>query len=603
MRPTFYIFDFDSTFTQVEAMEELAEISLANDPEKEVLIEKIKQLTDLAMDGSMPFGKSLKARIALLSAKKYHLNMLVNRLRKRVSTSFIRNKKFFKEEKENIYIVSGGFKEFIEPIVKAYFIEPDHVFANTFVYDKKNNIIGVDEENLLAQENGKVKLLKQLKLQGNVVMIGDGFTDYQVFEAKLAHHFYAYTENVSRQKVVQLAPQVAPSLDEILYKQKLPMSLSYPKSRIKVLLWGEACFMAENHFKEEGYQIQQLSIKANKTSFKEAIKDCQLLVFTPEARFDWVLNEPNKLLTAGVWGEIPTEKLQANWAEKGIALFGSNYAHTRSIAELALLMMLDLSRNLEEELQGKKLGIIGYGHSGSLLSVMAEQMGLEVLYYDIDEKPPLGNAKRTKQLSEVLRKSNLVVVVAGMRFDKQLLLGSKEIKQMQNSSILINLSYDERVDELVVMQALKSGKLAGFGMDQLTSVPILDKWKGLNVRLTYRKRLATKQTQINISDNLSERLISYVNTGSSKGSLSFPQMNLPALQQSHRFIHIHLNKPGVLAQINGLLAKHKLNISGQYLKTNEQIGYVITDVSKEYSEFVLEELRAIPETIKFRVLY
>ncbi|MCF8448085.1 MAG: phosphoglycerate dehydrogenase, partial [Bacteroidia bacterium] len=327
------------------------------------------------------------------------------------------------------------------------------------------------------------------------------------------------------------------------------------------------------------------------------------LVFTPEARFDWVLNEPNKLLTAGVWGEIPTEKLQANWAEKGIALFGSNYAHTRSIAELALLMMLDLSRNLEEELQGKKLGIIGYGHSGSLLSVMAEQMGLEVLYYDIDEKPPLGNAKRTKQLSEVLRKSNLVVVVAGMRFDKQLLLGSKEIKQMQNSSILINLSYDERVDELVVMQALKSGKLAGFGMDQLTSVPILDKWKGLNVRLTYRKRLATKQTQINISDNLSERLISYVNTGSSKGSLSFPQMNLPALQQSHRFIHIHLNKPGVLAQINGLLAKHKLNISGQYLKTNEQIGYVITDVSKEYSEFVLEELRAIPETIKFRVLY
>jgi D-3-phosphoglycerate dehydrogenase len=155
MKPTFYIFDFDSTFTEVEAMEELAEISLANDPEKELLIEKIKQLTDMAMDGNMPFNKSLKARIALLSAKKYHIGMLVNRLRKRVSHSFVRNKKFFKEERENIYIVSGGFKEFIMPIVKPYFVDPSHVFANTFVYDNKNNIVGADEDNFCHRKMGR----------------------------------------------------------------------------------------------------------------------------------------------------------------------------------------------------------------------------------------------------------------------------------------------------------------------------------------------------------------------------------------------------------------------------------------------------------------
>ena len=235
-KETYYLFDFDSTFTQVEAMEELAEISLSDDPEKEILIEKIKQLTDLAMNGSMPFGKSLKARIALLSAKRYHVNKLVNRLRKRISPSFTRNKKFFKENQGRIFIISGGFKEFIVPIVKPYFIDSEHVYANTFVYDKKGNIIGADERNVLSEEKGKVKLLKQLKLTGKVVLIGDGYTDYEVYESGQADQFFAFTENVARDKVLERSELIAPSLDEILFTEGLPMSISYPKNRIKVLL-------------------------------------------------------------------------------------------------------------------------------------------------------------------------------------------------------------------------------------------------------------------------------------------------------------------------------------------------------------------------------
>jgi D-3-phosphoglycerate dehydrogenase len=254
----YFVIDFDSTFTQVEAMEELAAISLKNDPDKELIIEKIKQLTDLAMEGKMPFPKSLKARIALLSAKKYHLQMLVNKLRKKVSVSFARNKEFFKEYQGRVIIVSGGFKEFIEPVVKPYFIDADCVYANTFVYDKKNNIIGADDENFLAQEQGKVKLLKHLKLKGNVCVIGDGYTDYELFESGMANSFFAFTENVSRPSVISKAKNIASSLDEILFQEKLPMAISFPKSKIKALLWGEDCFATESMLKKEAYQIKKM---------------------------------------------------------------------------------------------------------------------------------------------------------------------------------------------------------------------------------------------------------------------------------------------------------------------------------------------------------
>ncbi|MDZ4668678.1 MAG: HAD-IB family phosphatase [bacterium] len=603
MKETYYIFDFDSTFTQVEAMEELAEISLANDPEKEFLIEKIKQLTDLAMEGSMPFGKSLRARIALLSAKKYHLNMLVNRLRKRVSTSFIRNKQFFKEHKGRVFIVSGGFREFIEPIVKPYFIDSEHVFANTFVYDKKNNIIGADEDNVLSKEQGKVKLLKQLKLAGKVVFIGDGYTDYEVFELGQADQFFAYTENVSRAKVLEKSEWIAPSLDEILFTEKLPMSISYPKTRLKAVLWGEETFLAEPKLKGEGYKIVKLAKKIGKVALNLELGEAHVLLFSPGVDLGLVQTEKSKLLTAGVWGTLVDDGYLDLFARSGVVLFGGEYSHTRSEVELSLMMLLQLNRNMGEELLGKRLGIIGYGHSGSMLSVMAEQLGMEVFYYDVLDKPALGNAKKLKQVGDLLRKCNNVVVASGQRFKGVCLVGTKELKQMLFGSVLINMGYEENVEEEACSLALERGKLGGFGMDYLTAISGKVVSKKNNVLLGLNQRMMTKQTQVNIAQILSERVIDFVNTGSTAGSLNFPGIHLPALQQMHRFIHIHRNMPGVLAQINGILAQHKINVSGQYLKTLGEIGYVITDVSKEYGASVVSDLRSIDETLKFRVLY
>jgi D-3-phosphoglycerate dehydrogenase len=600
----YFVIDFDSTFTQVEAMEELAAISLKNDPDKELIIEKIKQLTDLAMEGKMPFPKSLKARIALLSAKKYHLQMLVNKLRKKVSVSFARNKEFFKEYQGRVIIVSGGFKEFIEPVVKPYFIDADCVYANTFVYDKKNNIIGADDENFLAQEQGKVKLLKHLKLKGNVCVIGDGYTDYELFESGMANSFFAFTENVSRPSVISKAKNIASSLDEILFQEKLPMAISFPKSKIKALLWGEDCFATESMLKKEAYQIKKMPAKADFDSVTNEAQQSQIIVFHPNVDYKklLLLNE-TKCLLMGVWGELDNKDFGHQLAKKGIALFGSSYAHTRSVLELGLMKILHLFRLQEEELPGKTIGIVGYGHGGSLLSVMALHLGMEVLYYDIDERPPLGNAKRMKFLPDLLKKSDLVFLAAGKRFNKQLLIGSKELKLMKTNALLINMGYDYAVDLVAVKEALVSKKLGGFGIDCLSEETYKKTQKFPQTISSFNKRLATNQTRNNIAEIVSERAIDFMNTGSSQSCDNFPRLNLPPLNNGHRFIHIHKNVPGVLAQINGVLAKKKINISGQYLKTNDAIGYVITDVDKQYEKDVISELKEIPATLKFRVLY
>ena len=600
----YFVIDFDSTFTQVEAMEELAAISLKNDPDRELIIEKIKQLTDLAMEGKMPFPKSLKARIALLSAKKYHLQMLVNKLRKKVSVSFARNKAFFKEYQGRVFIVSGGFKEFIEPVVKPYFIDADCVFANTFVYDKKNNIIGADEDNFLAQEQGKVKLLKHLKLKGNVCVIGDGYTDYELFEAGVADSFFAFTENISRPSVISKAQNIASSLDEILYQENLPMAISFPKSKIKALLWGEQCFDTEVLLKKEAYQIKKLPLKSDTETLLQEAQQAHIILFQPNADYKKLLQlRESKCLLMGVWGELDDKDFALSLAKRGIALFGSSYAHTRSVLELGLLKILHLFRLQEEELPGKVIGIVGYGHSGSLLSVMASHLGMEVLYYDIDERPPLGNAKRMKFLPDLLKKSDLVFLAAGKRFNKEQLIGAKELKLMKHQALLVNMGYDYAIDLDAVKEALNSGKLGGFGIDCLLEETHKKTQKFPFTISTLNKRLATHQTRNNIAEIVCDRAIDFINTGSSQACDNFPRLNLPPLSGGHRFIHIHKNVPGVLAQINGVLAGKKINISGQYLKTNESIGYVITDVDKQYEKEVIGELKEIPATLKFRVLY
>lgn len=210
------IIDFDSTFINLESLDKLAEVSLENHPEKDDIVNQISSITDQGMNGEISFADSLSRRIALLKSDKVLIGQVAELLKDKISDSFKKNRAFVEENAANIYIVSSGFKELITPVVAEYNISADHVYANTFEFDKEGVVIGVDNNNPLAGNGGKIKVAESLNLSGHVVAIGDGYTDYEIRKSGLATQFCAFTENVSRDKVVTVADHVTDSFDKII---------------------------------------------------------------------------------------------------------------------------------------------------------------------------------------------------------------------------------------------------------------------------------------------------------------------------------------------------------------------------------------------------
>jgi D-3-phosphoglycerate dehydrogenase len=625
----YIIIDFDSTFTKVEAMDELGAISLQNNPRQEEILQEIKHITDLGMNGELSFTQSLEKRIALLEANKAHLPLLIERLRTKISDSFERNKKFFKEFASNILIISNGFKEFITPIVTAFGIKEENIFANTFVYDEKGNIIGFDRSNRLCANKGKVEQIKSLSLQGDIYVIGDGYTDYEIKEAGLANKFYAFTENVERERVLSKADHIAPSLDEFLYHNKLPMSLSYPKNRISVLLLENIHPRAVEIFRKEGYKVEVVAGGLDEDELCERIKDVTILGIRSKTQVTRkVLEHANKLMCIGAFC-IGTNQIDLNAClEKGIVAFNAPYSNTRSVVELVIGEIIMLIRNIPDksqgmhqgkwdksaknsfEIRGKKLGLVGYGNIGAQLSVLAESLGMEVYYYDVVEKLALGNVKRCNSLQELLNTVDIVSLHVDGRAANKNLIGEKEFSMMKDGAIFLNLSRGHVVDIPALVAAIKSKKVIGAAIDVFPYEPktnkeeFLNELRGLpNVILTPHIGGSTEEAQVNIANFVPGKIVEFINKGNTFMSVNFPNLQLPELTDAHRMIHIHENVPGILAKINSILATHHINIAGQYLKTNEKLGYVITDINKVYNKEVITELKNIPHTIKFRMLY
>ncbi len=625
----YFVIDFDSTFTQVEALDELVKISLFGKPEASQVQEEIRIATELAMAGELSFAQSLKKRVGLLQANTQHLDLLVGELRKKVSESFIRNKAFFTTFGSQIRIISSGFKEFIAPIVSEFGIEEKNVFANTFKFDEKGNIIGFDETNYLSQDKGKVKLLKELQLPGEVYVLGDGYTDYEIREAGLANKFFAFTENVERDLVISLADHKSATLDEFLYDNQLPMNVSYPKSRISVLLLENIHPHAVDLFKGEGYQIETYPGSMDEEELSEKIKNVSILGIRSKTQLTTkVLKNANKLIAVGAYC-IGTNQIDLETClKKGVAVFNAPYSNTRSVVELAIGEMILLTRKIVEksnqmhsgkwdksasqsyEVRGKKLGIIGYGNIGTQLSVIAEALGMQVYYYDAVDKLALGNAQKCHNLNQLLEISDIITIHADGRKSNHNLIGEKEFARMKDGVVFLNLARGHLVDIKALANAIKSGKVRGAGLDVFPEEPknnhehFYSELQGLpNVLLSPHIGGSTEEAQYNIADYVPNKIMEYINTGSTYMSVNFPEIQLPELANAHRLIHCHENVPGILAKINQILANHQINIVGQYLKTNAHIGYVITDIDKEYSKKVIQDLKAIESTIKFRVLY
>lgn len=631
MRPatSFFIFDFDSTLVQSESLPELARISLRHHPERAERLREVERLTELTATGKMSMEEAIALRIELASAHRKHVESLIRVLRRSLTPSIRRNKSFFKRNRSQIYVISSGFEEVVWPVLRPLGVEKSHVFANSLRFDGKGYVVGFDEKNPLVHQDGKAKLVKSLGLGGDVFVVGDGFSDVQIRDAGMATRFYAFTENVRREEVVERADHVLPSIDELLYLHELSMSVSYPKTRIRVLLLEGVHSVAAAHFEKEGYSVRTLPGSLEEKELERELEGVTLLGIRSGTQISRrLLDAAPELKGIGAFC-IGTNQVDLDaCCDRGIVVFNAPYANTRSVVELAVGEILMLARRVFEkstllhegkweksaegtfEIRGKKLGIVGYGNIGSQLSVLAEAMGMDVHYYDIVEKLPLGNATKCSSLKELLRRVDVVSVHVDGNPHNQNLFGENEFRAMKPGALFLNLSRGFVVDVDALAAALGEGRLGGAAVDVFPEEPagngerFSSSLQGLpNVILTPHIGGSTREAQRNIADYVAGALVSFVNTGNSFGSVNFPGVQLPDLRRAHRFIHIHDNQPGVLAAINAVMAEHDINILGQYLKTNERIGYVITDVSKKYPPSVIQELKAVPHTIRFRVLY
>ncbi len=624
-----FIIDFDSTFTQVEALDVLGEISLENDPNKEEKLKAIKDITDMGMEGTLNFRESLEKRLEILEANRPQIHELVHALKTKVSKSFQRNREFFKENAEDIIIISNGFKDFITPIVGEYGIKASNVFANEFLYDETGKIIGFNKDNVLSRNGGKSETIKSLNLEGDIYVIGDGYTDYEIKASGLANKFYAFTENVARPKVTSKADHIAPSLDEILYVNKMNKKFSYPKSRINVLLLENVHPIGVELMKQEGYNVEVISSALNEDELIEKIKNVSVLGIRSKTNVTKkVLEHANRLISIGAFC-IGTNQIDLETCtEKGIAVFNAPFSNTRSVVEMAIAEIIFLMRGFHDkshgmhkgiwdksasgsyEIRGKKLGIIGYGNIGAQLSVLAENMGLDVYYYDVIEKLALGNATKVDSLEELLQNCDVISLHVDGRKDNKNILDAQKIKLMKKGSYLVNLSRGHVVDIKALKEALESGHIAGAAIDVFpeepknNDEPFVSELLGMkNTILTPHIGGSTLEAQQNIARFVPGKIMEYINTGNTYNSVNFPNIQLPFLKDAHRLIHVHHNEPGILAKINKILADYEINIVGQYLKTNEKIGYVISDINKAYSPELIDAMKQIPGTIRFRVLY
>ena len=405
---------------------------------------------------------------------------------------------------------------------------------------------------------------------------------------------------------------------------------SYPKEKINILFLENISDIAVKHFRDAGYvNVKKVTGALDEDQLIAAVKEVHLLGIRSKSQItEAVLTAAPKLQAIGCFC-IGVNQVDLPFATKnGVAVFNAPYSNTRSVAELVIGASIMLIRRIIDknkaahegiwlkeasgsyELRGKTLGIIGYGNIGSQVSVLAESLGMKVIFYDVETRLPLGNAENRKTLKAVVSNADIITLHVPELPTTKNLINRNILKYFKKGSILINYARGEVVDLDALRRALEEGFLGGAAVDVYPQEPekngdiFSSPLQGLsNVLLTPHIGGSTQEAQFNIGEDVSAKLFNYLEKGISTGSHTIPALALPPQEGTHRILHIHNNVPGVLSEINTQLSKHKINILAQYLKTNESIGYVVLDVDKSLSRNALELLRKVKETIKVRMLY
>ena len=405
---------------------------------------------------------------------------------------------------------------------------------------------------------------------------------------------------------------------------------SYPKEKINILFLENISDVAVQQFSKAGYtNINKINAAINENELIKEIKNVHLLGIRSKTQITAnVLQAAGKLQAIGCFC-IGVNQVNLTEATKnGVAVFNAPYSNTRSVAELVIGAAIMLVRKIidknkaahdgiwmkdasgSHELRGKTMGIIGYGNIGSQVSVLAEALGMKVIFYDTETKLPLGNASDSRNLRELLQLSDVVTLHVPELKNTRNLVNKNNIKYFKKGAVLINYARGEVVDLTALRNSILAGEIGGAAIDVFPVEPekngdiFSTVLQGLpNVLLTPHIGGSTQEAQSNIGLDVSTKLFNYLEKGISTGSHSIPALALPAQEGAHRILHIHNNVPGVLSQINTTLSKNKINILAQYLKTNDTIGYVVLDVDKNLSKNALELLKKVGETIKVRMLY
>ena len=405
---------------------------------------------------------------------------------------------------------------------------------------------------------------------------------------------------------------------------------SLDKSKIKILLLEGIHQSAVDTLLNAGYtNIETLSTSLAEDDLIEKIRDVHFIGIRSRTQLnERVFAAAEKLTAVGCFC-IGTNQVDLDAAlKRAIPVFNAPYSNTRSVAELVLAETIMLLRGIPEknarahqggwlksaknshETRGKTLGINGYGSIGAQLSVLAESLGLDVLYYDVVTKLAMGNARQVGSLEELLARADVVSLHVPDLPSTRWMIGAEQIALMKQGGILINASRGSVVDIEALAEALKSGKLLGAAIDVFPVEPkgadeeFTSPLRGLeNVILTPHIGGSTLEAQQNIGIEVAEKLVTYSDNGTTITSVNFPEVALPSHPDKHRLLHIHENVPGVLSEINRVLSENGINIAGQFLQTNDKVGYVVIDVDKAYGKQALEALKQVNHTLRLRVLY
>jgi D-3-phosphoglycerate dehydrogenase len=411
---------------------------------------------------------------------------------------------------------------------------------------------------------------------------------------------------------------------------KKARNYSLEKDKIRFLLLEGVHPAAKEMILSRGYsQVELLPQALSGDELKKALKGVHFLGIRSRTQLDaGVLESVDRLAAVGCFC-IGTNQVNLGSAQlRGIPVFNAPFSNTRSVAELALAEIIMLMRGIPQrsaaahrgewlksathshEIRGKTLGIVGYGHIGTQLGILAEGLGMRVLYYDIEHKLPLGNAINSPRLGELLKQAHVVSLHVPETEQTRGMANAKFLRAMRDGAYLINASRGTVVDINALASALKSGKLAGAAIDVFPAEPVSTKdtfespLRGMDqVILTPHIGGSTMEAQENIAIEVAGKLLRYSDNGSTVSAVNFPQVSLPDHENASRILHIHRNEPGVLQNINQVFAQKKVNIASQYLDTSGQVGYVVMDLETGNPADLLRQLRKVPGTIRARILH